>query len=84
MSPRNPRAVAASQAVRADIRALLACRTQLQPPLSAKTVKRLLRLTISERAVRWHLAAIRLEAELLELACHGGNSSVGDGPIACR
>ena len=77
--PRNRRAVTASQAVRGQIRTLLASRSQLLPLLSAKAVKLRLDLRISDRAVRWRLNAIRTEAERAELACRRGNSSVDTG-----
>lgn len=67
MTARNLPSFERSQAVRADIRALLAGRPQTLPPLSAKAIKAALGLTISERAVRRHVAAIHLEAERAEL-----------------
>ena len=72
--PRNLAAVQRSLGIRHRIRELLAERSHLLPPLSAKAIKSALHLAISERAVRWHLNAIRLEAELAELGCHHGNS----------
>ncbi|MGH8227339.1 MAG: hypothetical protein ACREU3_05465 [Steroidobacteraceae bacterium] len=56
--PRNRRAFDRSRAVRAEIRALLASRSPLLPPLSAKAVRAALSLTMTERQVRRHIAAI--------------------------
>jgi hypothetical protein len=65
-APRNPRAVARGQALRAEIRALLEQHPALLPPLAAKDIlRRLTRRPLpSARTVRWHVAQIRLQAEL--------------------
>ncbi len=64
--PRNRRRWARSQALRAEIREMLAQHPPLLPPLTAKDIRA--RLTLrplpSVRAVQWHMAAIRLEAQL--------------------
>jgi hypothetical protein len=62
--PRNPRAFARGQRIRAEIRSILESHNPLLPPLTAKHV--LARLTCrplpSARTVQWHIAAIRLTA----------------------
>jgi hypothetical protein len=69
-APRNPRAVARGQALRAEIRAMLEQHPPLLPPLAAKDILRRLsrRPLPSVRTVRWHVSQIRLAAELESLA----------------
>jgi hypothetical protein len=66
MNPRNLKAYVRGQALRAEIRALLAAHPPLLPPLEAKDIlKRLQRRpSPSLRTIRWHVAQIRLQAEL--------------------
>lgn len=63
-SPRNLRAFARGQRIRAEIRDVLASHNPLLPPLTAKHV--LARLTCrplpSARTVQWHIAAIHTDA----------------------
>jgi hypothetical protein len=65
-APRNRDAYERSQAVRAEIHAILERHPATAKPLTAKHIRTLLALPISERTVRWHMQRIR---------CHHGNSS---------
>jgi hypothetical protein len=69
-APRNLRAYKRGQALRAEIREILAAHPPLLPPLAAKDIlKRIKRRPLpSERTVRWHVAQIHLQAELELLA----------------
>ena len=78
MTARNIPAWQHSQAVRADICALLDSRSPRLPRPSAKAVKSALRLTIGVRQVRRHLAGIYAEAELAELGVRCGRVSSAD------
>jgi hypothetical protein len=66
--PRNPRAFARGQHIRAEIRSILEAHPPLLPPLSAKAVRA--RLTVrplpSVRTVQWHMSVIRTDAILAE------------------
>jgi hypothetical protein len=75
--PRNRAAYARGQRIRAEIRAILLEHPPLAPPLTAKAIAiRLTRRPVpSERCIRWHVAAIRMEYELAELDGRCGNSS---------
>jgi hypothetical protein len=68
--PRNPRAFARGQRLRAEIRSLLEQRPPLLPPLTAKEIRARLthRPLPSVRTVQWHVAAVRLEAQLAPLS----------------
>lgn len=78
--PRNRAAYARGQRIRAEIRALLEAHPPLAPPLTAKAIAIRLRHrpAPSERTIQWHVAAIRLEAEL---ACVSRNSSTAEAPL---
>jgi hypothetical protein len=67
--PRNVKAFRRGQALRGEIRALLEQQPPLAPPLAAKDIlRRLTRRPLpAERTVRWHVAQIRLQAELESL-----------------
>jgi hypothetical protein len=77
--PRNRVAYARSQAIRAEIRAILEQHPPLAPPLTARQIARRLPRPPSERCIQWHVAAIRLEAEL---ACVSRNSSDASDAVA--
>jgi hypothetical protein len=68
--PMNPRAIARSQALHIEIRDLLQSHPPLLPPLSAKAIRQrlLFRPAPSVRCLQWHIARIRLEAELALLS----------------
>jgi hypothetical protein len=63
VSARNRDAFDAGQAIRERIRALLASHSQAEPSLSAKTVRELLNLPITERSTAWHMQQIRLQTD---------------------
>ena len=71
MPPRNRIAYRRSLATRAKIRALLETWPPLMPVPTAEIVRQRLGLRISTRTVRWHIAAIRLAAELAALTVAG-------------
>jgi hypothetical protein len=77
--PRNRKAFARSQALRAAIRSILEQHPPLLPPLTARQIARRLTRAPSERCIQWHMSAIRLEAEL---ACVPRNSSVVSDTVA--
>jgi hypothetical protein len=66
VTARNARAFARGQALRAEIRTLLEQHPPLMPPLAAKDIRRCLtrRPLPADRTIRWHVAQIRLQAEL--------------------
>lgn len=70
--PRNRIAFERSQSVRAAIRAFLAGYPPLLPPPTAELVCERLGLLVSVRTARWHIRAIRLEAQLEELERKAG------------
>jgi hypothetical protein len=74
MTARNLRAYHDGQAVRAAVRAIMAERSPLARPLSAKQIRARLppHLRRDERTVRVHMRGIHLEAEI---GCRDGNSS---------
>lgn len=61
--PRNRRAYEHGLAVRAAIRDVLASRTQLEPPLTARQINALLppALRRCESVVRWHRLAVQTD-----------------------
>ena len=74
--PRNLCAYRRGQALRAEIRSILETHPPLLAPLTPRAIRaRLIRSPRpSERTIRWHIYAIRLEAERAELGseigCH--------------
>lgn len=69
-APRNLRAYERGQALRNEIRVILESRSQLQPPLTARAILKLLecrRPMPSERTVQWHVTQLRLQEELESL-----------------
>ncbi|HUN74382.1 MAG TPA: hypothetical protein VMU40_07700 [Steroidobacteraceae bacterium] len=64
------RAVEHSVRLRAEIRAMLEAHPPLRSPLTAKEIRQRLKWSHapSLRTVQWHMAAIRLEAELAALS----------------
>jgi hypothetical protein len=60
---RNRAAFARSQAYRAQIRRALEEHPPIAQPLTAKRLRNLLDLDISERTIHWHVKAIRAEHE---------------------
>jgi hypothetical protein len=61
--PRNRRAYEHGLAVRAAVRDILAGRTQLDPPLTAKQINTLLPLALRrcDSVIRWHRLAVQTE-----------------------
>jgi hypothetical protein len=72
IGPRNRLSYERSQAVRWEICELLTRHPRLAPPLTAKAIRPQLSRVLSERAIRWHIQAIRQG-----LRCRPGNSSSG-------
>lgn len=74
MTARNPKAFNEGQAVRAAVRAIMAQRSPLARPLSAKQVNVRLpaNLRRDERTIRQHMQCIYIEAEI---DGHDGNLS---------
>jgi len=70
MTARNLKAYEDGQAVRNAVRAIMAARSPLLPPLTAKAINAKLpeHLRREENTIRWHMRQIRREAELLALA----------------
>jgi hypothetical protein len=83
--PRNREAFQAGQRLREAIRQVMLAWAPLAAPLTAARV--LQRLSAagwpvlpSARTVRWHMGAIRLQAQL---GCHRGNSSCASDAASC-
>lgn len=66
--PRNRPGYLAGQRVRAAVRALLASRTQLEPPLTAEQINRLLPPDLRRvtSVINWHRRAVQLECALAQ------------------
>jgi hypothetical protein len=74
VTARNVRAFEDAQAVHAGVKAIMAARSPLARPLSAKQVRARLspHLRRDERTIRLHMQSIHREAEI---DCRDGNSS---------
>ncbi len=75
--PRNRRAYEHGLAVRAAVRDILASRTQLEPPLTARQINALLPLGLRRcgSVIRWHRQAVQTEYLLRSIGQHRADSS---------
>lgn len=69
--PRNRKAFEHGLAVRAAVRDLLASRTQLDPPLTAREINALLppALRRCDSVIRWHRLAVQTEHMIRSASC---------------